>query len=390
MDQWIKDASSLNRLLENKTFTLTSLLIANMVIILFADNLTYNIINNYFDWEFETALITTLITSILILFFGEVFFRTVRSYSLEKFSLFTARPVEIVTFIFYPFSLLLIKTCNLIDRLLGIKDEFQEPSITEEHIIQMVEEGEEQGVIEEQEKNMIHSIISFRDTIAREVMIPRISMVCKEVNEPIQEFLKAIFETGYSRIPVYEDNIDNITGIVYAKDMLKLINEKNANVNIKEIIKPAYFIPEIKKIGELLKEMQQKRISMAVVVDEYGGIDGLVTIEDIIEEIVGEIEDEYDQKNPVIEKIDDITFIVDARMNIEDVNSDIGSDLPVDDCETIGGFVYGLLGRIPLQGEEVKVDSLSIVVEKIQRRVIKKLKIKILADENKEEEVNKS
>jgi len=145
-------------------------------------------------------------------------------------------------------------------------------------------------------------------------------------------------------------------------------------------MRSVYFTPEIKKVDELFREMQQKRISMAIVVDEYGGTDGLVTIEDIIEEIVGEIEDEYDQKNPVIEKIGDGIFIVDARMNIEDVNSRLDINLPIDECETIGGFVYGLFGKIPSQGEEVKVDSISIVVDKIHRRMIKKLKIDKLID----------
>ena len=185
--------------------------------------------------------------------------------------------------------------------------------------------------------------------------------------------------------------IDNIVGIVYTKDMLKLLKEDKTGITIRTLMRPAYFTPEIKKVDDLLREMQQKRISMAIVVDEYGGTDGLVTIEDIIEEIVGEIEDEYDKTNPVIEEIGQGTFIVDARMNIEDVNSRLDISLPIDECETIGGFVYGLLGRIPSQGEKVKVDSISIVVEKIHRRMIKKVKIDKFCgkEKDKSEDVEK-
>jgi len=331
---------------------------------------------------YKLVLITTLITIIMVLLVGEVIFKTIVMYNMDRFSLFIAFPVQIMIFLLYPFSWILIKVSNFAGKLLGINLESQKEFITQDQICLLVEEGEEQGVFEEQEKEMIHSIFSFGDTIAREIMVPRISMICIEVTQTIYDVLNAILETGYSRIPIYEEIIDNIVGIVYEKDMLKILKEEKLDIFIKDVMRPAYFTPEIKKIDELLKEMQQKRISMAIVVDEYGGIDGLITIEDIIEEIVGEIEDEYDQKSAIIEQLDNNVFIVDARVNIEDVNKYFDINLPVDECETIGGFVYSLLGKIPTQGEEVRVNSLSIMVEKIHRHMIKKLKIKKLDEDS--------
>lgn len=380
----------LHQLIDRRSYSLITLVIANLLVILIADNLAHDTIEYYTKMKsYEISIVTTIIMSVMILFSGEVIFRTISTYNIEKFSLSIARPVVIMYFIFYPVSWLLINISNFTGKLLGINVEHPyKQFITQDHIRLLVEEGEEQGVFEEQEKEMIHSIISFGDTIAREIMIPRISMICLEVNQNIDNVLNAILETGYSRIPLYEETIDNIVGIVYEKDMLKILKDNRLNINIRDIMRPAYFTPEIKKIDELLKEMQKDRISMAIVVDEYGGTDGLITVEDIIEEIVGEIEDEYDQKSAVIENLGNNAFMVDARMNIEDVNAYFDINLPVDECETIGGFVYGLLGRIPAQGEEVNIDSLSIIVEKIHRRMIKKLKIKKTTESlsNKNEE----
>ena len=379
----INGSHILHRLIDRRSYSLTTLVIANLLVILTADNITHDTIDYYTKMKsYEISIITTIIMSVMILFSGEVIFRTIITYNIERFSLSIARTIEIMYFILYPVSWMLINISNFTGKLLGINVEHPyKQFITQDHIRLLVEEGEEQGVFEEQEKEMIHSIISFGDTIAREIMIPRISMICIEVNQNIDDVLNAILGTGYSRIPVYEETIDNIVGIIYEKDMLKILKDNKLNVNIRDIMRPAYFTPEIKKIDELLKEMQKDRISMAIVVDEYGGTDGLITIEDIIEEIVGEIQDEYDQKTAILEKLGNNVFLIDARMNIEDVNSYFDINLPVDECETIGGFVYGLLGRIPAQGEEVKLDSLSIIVEKIHRRMIKKLKIKKITDQ---------
>jgi putative hemolysin len=377
----INGSHILQKLIDKRAYSLITLVIANLLVILIADNLTHDTVEYYVKMEsYEISIVTTIIMSALILFSGEVIFRTISTYNIEKFSLSIARSVEIMYFIFYPVSWLLINISNFTGKLLGINVDLYKQFITQDHIRLMVEEGEKQGVFEEQEREMIHSIISFGDTIAREIMVPRISMICLEVNQTIDNVLNAILETGYSRVPIYEETIDNIVGIVYEKDMLKILKDNRLNINIKDIMRQAYFTPEIKKIDELLKEMQKNRISMAIVVDEYGGTDGLITVEDIIEEIVGEINDEYDQKGAVIENLGNNVFIVDARMNIEDVNSYFDINLPVDECETIGGFVYGLLGRIPAQGEEVNIDSLSIIVEKIHRRMIKKLKIKKITE----------
>ena len=390
VEEKISQADILLKLLENRRYSLLSLLMAKLFIIFLADNLLNDIMGHYFSY-IEASFFTSLIMVVAILFYGEIICRIIITYNTEGFALSIARPVMVIFYLFYIFSWIVVSLSSFIARLFGIGEVISREFITQDDIRLLVEEGKEQGVFEEKEKEMIHSIIEFGDTIAREIMVPRISMVSMAVDESLDNVVNSVLETGYSRIPIYEETIDNIVGIVYTKDMLKLLKEDKTGITIRTLMRPAYFTPEIKKVDDLLREMQQKRISMAIVVDEYGGTDGLVTIEDIIEEIVGEIEDEYDKTNPVIEEIGQGTFIVDARMNIEDVNSRLDISLPIDECETIGGFVYGLLGRIPSQGEKVKVDSISIVVEKIHRRMIKKVKIDKFCgkEKDKSEDVEK-
>jgi putative hemolysin len=247
--------------------------------------------------------------------------------------------------------------------------------VTEDEIRMMVEEASSQGVLAEEEKDMIHSVIELSDTIAKEIMIPRLDIVAVEVNTPLNKVLDTAITHGLSRLPVFEETVDKVIGIVHTKDLLSLLREKKMDTQLKEIIRHAYFTPGSKKIDEMLREMQREKVAMAIVVDEYGGTDGLVTIEDIIEEIVGDITDEYDKEINPIELMDDGSYIVDAKTIIEDVNDQIGIDLPTDEFETIAGYIYGLTGHIPHNGETINTDSITITVEKVIRQRISKIKI---------------
>jgi CBS domain containing-hemolysin-like protein len=252
-------------------------------------------------------------------------------------------------------------------------------SASEEEIIEeikmMVKAGEEQGALEEEETEMIHSIFELGDTLAREVMVPRVDVVGVEADTPLADVVALSTSKGYSRLPVYEGSLDNIIGVVYSKDLLALLKDKALDRPLREVIRPAFFVPGSKKLDELLRQMQEKKVSMAVVVDEYGGTDGIVTMEDLLEEIVGEIRDEHDKERPPVETLDDGSIILDARMNIEDVNALLDTDLPVGDFETLGGLFYGTLGRVPTEGESIIVDDLSLQAETVFRQRITRIRV---------------
>ncbi len=247
--------------------------------------------------------------------------------------------------------------------------------VTEEEIRTLVDAGEEEGVIEEEEKEMIYSIFELGETMAREVMVPRIDIVAVDVQMPPEEVVRVIAETGHSRIPVYEGTVDGIVGLVYAKDLLLYLQGDGPRLPLREMLRPAYFVPETKKVDDLLREMQQRRIHMAIVVDEYGGTAGLVTVEDILEEIVGEIQDEYDAEEPSFEQVGEGEYILDARMNLDDVNDLLEADLPTEAADTLGGFIYNALGRVPVPGDHLQVGKWRIEVLTVSGRRIRKVRM---------------
>ena len=248
--------------------------------------------------------------------------------------------------------------------------------ITEEEIKTLVDAGEEEGVIEEGEKEMIYSIFQFGETLAREVMVPRIDMLALEVDTPLQQALGVVIEAGHSRIPVFEETVDHIVGLLYAKDLLAHLGEGGEKPRLRDVLRPPYFVPETKKVDDLLREMQQRRVHMAVVVDEYGGTAGVVTVEDILEEIVGEIQDEYDAEEPVFQKVGEAEYILDARMDLDDANQLLGADLPTELGDTLGGLIYSILGKVPAPGEQLRVDHLLIEVLTVTGRRIRKVRVR--------------
>ncbi len=262
----------------------------------------------------------------------------------------------------------------------------QYPLVTEEEIMTLVNAGQEGGVIQGEEKTMIYSIFQLGDTLAREVMVPRIDVLAFEDDTSLREATSTLLNTGYSRAPVFRETIDNVIGLIYVKDLLAAWFEGIAEESVAELVRDAYFVPEAKKVDELLTEMQAKRIQMAIVVDEYGGTAGIVTFEDIVEEIVGEVRDEYDVAEELpFQKIEEDEYMFSGGIDLDDVNQLIDADLPKDTSETLGGFIYSQLGRVPMPGEKLEAGGLELVVEQVVGRRIRK--VRALRMEDAEEEV---
>jgi len=251
-----------------------------------------------------------------------------------------------------------------------------EPAVTEEEIKEWIDVGKEEGTIEQDEKDMLYSVLEFGDTTAREIMTPRVDVTLMEDTTEISDAIRIFNETGFSRIPVYHEQIDNITGVLNVKDVFSAMVSKRKDVTIKEVMYDPTFVPETKKIDDLLKELQVHRVQIAIVIDEYSSFVGIVTVEDILEELVGDIRDEYDREEPDVQKIADGVFVLDAQMWVEDVNDELDLNLPVDESyETIGGLLIDRLGHIPQHpGEKVEIESGRITLAVMQmhgRRIVK-------------------
>lgn len=319
--------------------------------------------------------IATGIVTLTIFIYAEMIPKTLAINNPERMVLLVVKPVKFMTKIFYPLAYVFIRIANFFVRVIG-GTTVRRPFVTEEEIKMMVSVGAEEATIEEEEKEMIHSIFEFGDTIVREVMVPRPDMIVVESKATIEEVLDLIIKVGHSRIPVFEESIDNVIGLIYAKDLLIYLNRAKpgkADVVLKKLLRPAYFVPETKKVSELLKEMQHKKSHMAIVLDEYGGTAGLVTIEDLLEEIVGEIFDEYDLEEVRVEVLSVNEYRIDGRASMDEVEELLEVDLPDYGGETIGGFVCDLVGRIPIPGEVAEFKNLRFEVEKVVGRRISKI-----------------
>lgn len=256
---------------------------------------------------------------------------------------------------------------------------------TEEELKKIIDDGEKQGVIEEDEHEMLHSILKFGDTIVREVMIPRIEMSCLKEDTTYDQVMDYVIKDGHSRIPVYKERIDEIVGIVYVKDLLGLQNQERKDFHLSSIMRPAFFIPESKRISELLREFQRRKIHLAVVVDEYGGTAGLVTIEDLLEELVGEIEDEYDvNEAEKMSVIDEETVFADGRLEIDQIEEYFKVILKGEDYETVSGLLFHLFEKIPQPGESIDYQGLRFTIDKVGERKIHRVKIRRLEDPDRE------
>jgi CBS domain containing-hemolysin-like protein len=244
----------------------------------------------------------------------------------------------------------------------------QGPFVSEEEIRSMAEVGHEEGVIDAQERELIHSVFTFGDTVVREVMVPRPDIVAVDVQQTVEQALAVLVARGFSRTPVYRDQLDHIEGIVYAKDVLRLLHGGGGDTPLAKALRPPHFVPESKRVADLLKDMQRHQFHIAIVTDEYGSVSGLVTLEDLIEELVGEIADEYDRDEPELIQVADGVFRVEGAMPIHDLGVALGVALPNEEWDTVGGLMLGLIGAIPREGQEVRCENLVFKAERVQRR----------------------
>jgi len=257
----------------------------------------------------------------------------------------------------------------------------------EEEVKTLVDAGQKEGELELEERKMIYSVFQLGDTLTREIMVPRIDMVALDVDTPLMESADVFISSGYSRVPVYENTIDNILGVLYAKDLLKSWREgSDGKSSVRSLLRDAYFVPEAKKVDDLLTELQARRVHLAIVIDEYGGVAGLVTLEDIIEEIFGEIQDEYDEEDQPYQILENGDYLFQGRVDLDDFNEIMGCSLPKDEAETIGGFIYKNLGHVPSSGEIVQVNGIMLTVEQVSNRQIKTVRVQNVPGETNREQ----
>lgn len=326
-------------------------------------------------WKTISIIIITLILSFFTLVFGELVPKRLAMKYYEKISFATIGVIKGISVFTAPFVKLLTWSTNMVSKLFGVGEQ-EEQTVTEEEIKMMVDQGQEKGAIEETEKEIINNVFALNDITASEIMTPRRNVFAIDINENLSKILEDIDEYKYSRIPVYEETIDDIKGILLIKDILKVLNDKK-QIKIKNLLKPAYFVPESKPIDEIFKELQRNKNQMAIVIDEYGGTAGLLTMEDILEELVGNIFDEYDDIEVEYEKIDDNTYLIDGGVSLYEFKKIIGVEIPEGDYETLSGYLIEKLGRLPEENEDIVLEdeNLTYKVEEYEDKRIKKVKV---------------
>ena len=328
-------------------------------------------------WENAGEIISTVAMTILLFVFAEVTPKTFAIQQTDRVGLMTAPILVFLTRLVGPLAKGLLKFANVIMPGKGLK---QGPYITEQELRASAEVASEEGEIEDEEKELIHSIFEFGDTIVREVMVPRPDIVAMEDDKTLRDVQALVLEHGYSRVPVYREDLDDVAGMIYAKDVLKALHQGKHDSPLSEIVREPHYIPETKKVAELLREMQRDKFHIALVTDEYGSVSGLVTLEDLLEELVGEIADEYDREEPELVPVGDGLYRVSGKASIDDVNELLDVELPDEEWDTVAGLMLELFGRIPKSGDEVTFEGLTFTAEEVQGRRISKVLIAMQPD----------
>jgi CBS domain containing-hemolysin-like protein len=325
-------------------------------------------------WGVTGVVIATAVDVVVVFVVAASLPRTWAVLNPDRAALAAARPIRALVR-FPPLRIASRALIGLTNLLLPGKGLAQGPYVSEEELLAVAELGVEEGVIEEDERALIESIIEFGDTVVREVMVPRPDMVTVAGDFRVADVMEVMLLNGYSRLPVCGDGIDDVVGLAYAKDLMRAERDGKEGRPVAELARPARYVPETKRVPDMLREMQGEKFHMAIVVDEYGGTAGLVTLEDIIEELVGEIVDEFDVEDPIVEPLPGGGVRVDARTALDEVNDLLHADLPEGDWDTIGGLLYGRLGHVPVEGESVQVDGWQLTAQRIQGRRIGRVRI---------------
>ncbi len=392
VEQKVRGSRSLQKLREYPSRLLGTVLIGNNVVNIGASALATSMIIDYltkigFGSISYSVGIATGIMTFVILIFGEIVPKTIAIRNADRMALIAAPYIDLLSVILQPIIQFLSWISSPFVGIFGAKMPRQGPFLTREEIRLLLAISEKDVGIEEEEREMISSIFEFGSTVAREVITPRPDMVSVDAGEKIEKAISLMIDSGHSRIPVYDGNLDNILGVIYAKELLKVAVAGTGEHSLRDFIRPTLVVPESKKVHELLHDMQAMRTHIAIIVDEYGTTRGLITLEDLMEEIVGEIHDEFEKEEKAFEQLDKNTWTVDARQSIFDVNRKLGIKAPEGEYDTLSGFVFSLLGKLPIVGDEVKYDDISISVERIHKRRITRVKIIKLPKTEREDAV---
>lgn len=370
----VKGAKLVSSLIENPNKLLSSILVGNNVVNIAATSISTSLFIGLMKGS-EGVAVATAVMTILVLIFGEITPKSIAANNSEKVALLVARPIKFIIFILSPIVWIFNLITGFIFKILGLENKGAQPYITEEELRTMVNVSHEEGVLEIEEREIINNVFQFGDMQAKNAMIQRIDMVAIDVEDSYDEIIELFKNEKLSRMPVYEENIDDIIGILNIKDVIFLDDEEIENFDIKKYIREPFFTYEFKKIAQLLEEMKIEKTQMAIVVDEYGGTSGLITVEDLIEVIVGDIDDEYDDEDDEIQVIKEDEYIVEGSTKITDVNELIGVRLESEEFDSIGGFIIGHLNRLPEEEEVVEVDEIRFCIESIDKNRIKKIRI---------------
>ena len=335
----------------------------------------------------------TLVLMFFNLVFGELVPKRIALQKAEAFCMLTVMPVHYISIILSPFTKLLSVSTKLVLKLLRMQTEDQEEAVTEEEIKALLKMGNESGTFDDEEREMIDSVFAFDDRTAREIMVPRRDVVVMDIGEPFDELIDEVLESRHSRIPVYEENIDNIIGVLHVKDvMIEMRRSGLDGINIRDMLHEPFFVPETKEADELFRTMQETRHHMALLVDEYGGFSGIVTIEDLVEEIMGDINEEYEEVVPEIVPVSEDEYVLDGGILIEDLNDELGLKLETENYDTLSGYLIEQLGHIPAKEDRdvIESDNLVFTVEEVKDNRITKVRLKILPVPEDEDESKKT
>jgi len=372
-EEGVKGAKLVSSLIEKSSDLLSSILVGNNVVNIAATSVSTSLFISIF--RDGGVAIATAVMTVLVLIFGEITPKTIAANSPEKIAVIVSKPISIIMKITKPIVWVFNLLTGIIFKIMGIENDGVKPFITEEELKAMVNVSHEEGVLEIEEREIINNVFQFGDMQAKEAMIQRLDMVAVNIEDSYDEIIELFKSEKLSRLPVYQESIDDIVGILNIKDIIFLSDEEIQNFNIKNYVREAFFTYEFKKITQLLEEMKKEKSQMAIVVDEYGGTAGLLTIEDLVEVIVGDIDDEYDEEEEEIVKVSDNEYLVEGSTKISDVNEQIGINFESDEFDSIGGFIIGYLKRIPEENELIEVGNVKFSVESIDKNRINKIRI---------------
>ena len=372
-DEGVKGAKLVGSLIEKSSDLLSSILVGNNIVNIAATSVSTSLFINIFG-DGGVAIATAVMT-VLVLVFGEITPKTIAANSPEKVAVVVSKPISIIMKITKPIVWVFNLLTGIIFKIMGIDNDGVKPFITEEELKAMVNVSHEEGVLEMEEREIINNVFQFGDMQVKEAMIQRLDMVAIDIEDSYDEIIELFKSEKLSRLPVYQESIDDIVGILNIKDIIFLSDEEIENFDIKDYVREAFFTYEFKKITQLLEEMKKEKTQMAIVVDEYGGTAGLLTIEDLVEVIVGDIDDEYDEEEEEIVKINDNEYLVEGSTKISDVNEQLGINLESEEFDSIGGFIIGYLKRIPEENEIIEVEDVKFKVESIDKNRINKIRI---------------